>query len=176
VETGAITLNMDPNPEATAESVGIPLPGINVKIIDDDGKPLPSGTVGNVAVQSPGVGELCHADDRSALQLANGWIRMNDLGRIDEEGRLYITGRTETIINVAGQKVLPGEVETVLISHPAVKQVTVVPIRDAYGEEAVTAFVVACEQCTKTELLNHCRAQLADHKIPRFVEFRDSLP
>ena len=167
---------MDPNPEATAESVGLPLPGIRVKIIDNDGKPLPSGAVGNIAVQSHGASELCHADDRNALQLVNGWIRMNDLGRIDEGGRLYITGRTETIINVAGQKVLPSEVETVLLSHPAVKQVTVVPLRDAYGEEAITAFVVACEQCTKTELLNHCRAQLADHKIPRFIEFRDSLP
>ncbi len=175
-ETGAITLNMDPNPEATAESVGLPLPGIRVKIIDNDGKPLPSGTVGNIAVQSHGASELCHVDDRNALQLVNGWIRMNDLGRIDEGGRLYITGRTETIINVAGQKVLPSEVETVLLSHPTVKQVTVLPLRDAYGEEAVTAFVVACEQCTKTELLNHCRAQLADHKIPRFIEFRDSLP
>jgi long-chain acyl-CoA synthetase len=176
VETGALTINMDPDPDATSDSVGRPLPGMHVRILDDAGNSLPSGMKGEVAVQSPCAGETCEADDGRALIPVDGWLRMNDLGWLDDEGRLYITGRKTSIINVAGKKVVPGEVETVLSHHPAVRQVVVIPHRDAYGEEAVRALVVRDEKCTVTELVKHCRAQLAAYKVPRFVEFRDSLP
>ena len=176
VETGVLTINMAQDPEATAESVGRPLPGISLAILDEAGNPLAAGTVGEVAVQSPGAGKPCRADARRYLKPLDGWIRTNDLGRLDDEGRLYLTGRKGRIINVAGRKVLPSEVETVLSRHPAVKQVVVVPYRDAYGEEAVHALIVVGEKCTASELLTHCRALMADYKVPRFIEFRDSLP
>lgn len=176
VETGALTINMAPDPDTTSDSVGRPLPGMHVKILDDAGNSLPSGIEGEVAVQSPCAGEACQGDDRLTLIPADGWLRMNDLGWLDDEGRLYLTGRKASIINVAGKKVLPREVETTLSGHPAVRQVVVVPHRDAYGEEAVKALVVCDERCTVTELVKHCRAQLAAYKVPRFVEFRDVLP
>ena len=176
METGALTINVDPDPDATSDSVGRPLPGMHVKILDDAGNPLPSGMKGEVAVQNPGAGEICQGNDRQKLIPANGWLRMNDLGWLDDDGRLYLTGRKVSIINVAGKKVVPREVETTLSGHPAVRQVVVVPHRDAYGEEAVKALVVCDESCTVMELVKHCRAQLAAYKMPRFVEFQDSLP
>ena len=132
--------------------------------------------IGEVAVQSPGAGEPCHADGQAAFRQVDGWIRVNDLGWLDDEGRLYISGRTGSIINVAGRKVLPSEVEAVLCRHPAVKQVAVLRQRDAYGEEAVSAQVVVAVKCSVPELVAHCREQLADYKVPRFFEFRDSMP
>lgn len=176
VETGALTINMDPDPEATAESVGRPLPGVRLDILDDAGNSLPPGMIGEVAVQSPGAGELCHADGQRPLMTVDGWIRVNDLGWLDDQGRLHIHGRKESVINVAGRKVQASEVETVLRRHPAVKQVVVVPQRDAYGEEAVSALVVVGMACTVPELVAHCRDQIADYKVPRFFDFRDSLP
>ena len=175
VETGALTINMDPNPEATAESVGRSLPGVRLNILDEAGDPQPSGVIGEVAVQSPGAGEPCHADDQHAFKHVDGWIRVNDLGWLDDEGRLYISGRKGSIINVAGQKVQPSEVEAVLCRHPAVKQVAVLRQRDAYGEEAVSAQVVVGVKCTVPELVAYCREQLADYKDLRFFEFRDSM-
>ena len=93
-----------------------------MNILDEAGDPQPSGVIGEVAVQSPGAGEPCHADDQRAFKHVDGWIRVNDLGWLDDEGRLYISGRKGSIINVAGQKVQPSEVEAVLCRHPAVKQ------------------------------------------------------
>jgi long-chain acyl-CoA synthetase len=177
VETGALTVNMEPDSDATSESVGRPLNGVRVKILDDSAAPLPTGTIGEIVVQSPAASDCClHSDTKSTLCDEDGWIRMNDLGRLDSDGRLYVTGRNRQDINVAGQKVNPREVEECILSHPAAREAVAVPSRDAWGEEAVKVVVVTNKKCSLNELVAHCRKQLADYKLPRFIEFRDGVP
>jgi acyl-CoA synthetase (AMP-forming)/AMP-acid ligase II len=153
------------------------LPGGRVKILDDSAAPLPTGTIGEIVVQSPAASDCClHSDTKSTLCDEDGWIRMNDLGRLDSDGRLYVTGRNRQDINVAGQKVNPREVEECILSHPAAREAVAVPSCDAWGEEAVKVVVVTNKKCSLNELVAHCRKQLADYKLPRFIEFRDGVP
>lgn len=176
-ETGALTLNLDADAEATLESVGRPLEGVRVAILDEAGAVLPSGSEGQVAVRSPGAAEHSLGPrGRTPLAGPGGWLRMGDLGRLDAEGRLHLGGRTALVINVAGRKVNPAEIESVLLGHPKIREAVVVGVRDPYGEEAVKAVIVPREPCTRDEVLARCREGLADYKVPRLVEFRSAIP
>ncbi|MFV1956474.1 MAG: class I adenylate-forming enzyme family protein [bacterium] len=176
-ETGALTINLDENVAGTIESVGRPLDGVSIATLDEAGVFLPPGAEGEVAVQSPAAAEhTVGPQGKRPLPAPDGWIRMGDLGRLDPEGRLYLTGRKTLVINVAGRKVNPDEIESVLMEHPRVREAVVVGIRDPYGEEAVKAVVVLRESCTIDELLTHCRERLANYKVPRIVEFRGAIP
>ena len=100
-----------------------------------------------------------------------------DRGRIDEEGRLFITGRKKLLIDVKGDKVDPIEVEDVLAVHPKVGEVVVVGVAsDVAGEELIKAVVVARRECGERELIRYCRERLADYKVPQLVEFREEIP
>jgi long-chain acyl-CoA synthetase len=109
-----------------------------------------------------------------------GWFRTGDLGHLDASGNLYVTGRTKLFISTSGYKVDPFEVEDVLRRHPAVADVVVVGAAGSAGDQVVKAVVVprhaADERALRTELLALCRAELAVHKVPRIVEFRDEIP
>jgi long-chain acyl-CoA synthetase len=178
-ETGAVSVNLDADPEATAASVGRPLPGIDVAILDAAGDALPADRIGEIAIRSPGMtrgyagvpGEL----DRDAFR--DGWFRTGDRGRRDATGRLFITGRSKLLIDAGGDKVDPIEVEDVLAVHPKVREVVVVGVAsDVEGEELVKAVVVAGEPCSERELTRYCQERLANYKVPRLVEFREEIP
>jgi long-chain acyl-CoA synthetase len=165
-ETGAVTVNMDDDPWATAASVGRPMPGIAVEVLDDAGRPVETGRIGDIAVRSPAMTR------QYGEPFATG-----DRGRLDETGRLVITGRRKVLIDVRGDKVDPIEVEDVLAVHPRVREVVVVGVPSGIeGEERIKAVVVGEDGCSERELIRFCRERLANYKVPQLVEFRDEIP
>jgi long-chain acyl-CoA synthetase len=177
-EAGAVTLNLDEDPRATATSVGHPLQGVEVAIVYDGGEELEQGRNGEVVIRSPAMSDgYAGMDDLNRQVFREIGFLSGDRGRIDEDGRLFITGRKKLLIDVKGDKVDPIEVEDVLAVHPKVSEVVVVgvPSGDA-GEELVKAVVVARRECQERELIRYCRERLADYKVPQLVEFRDEIP
>jgi long-chain acyl-CoA synthetase len=165
-ETGAVTVNVDDDPWATAGSVGRPMPGVAVEVLDDAGRPLETGRIGDIAVRSPAMTRLY------GEPFATG-----DRGRLDEAGRLVITGRRKLLIDVRADKVDPIEVEDVLAVHPRVREVVVVGVPSGIeGEELIKAVVVGEDGAGERELIRFCRERLANYKVPQLVEFRDEIP
>lgn len=160
-------------------SVGKPLPGIELRVVDAEGKELPRGEVGEIVAKGPNImrGYL-NQPDATAEALREGWLYTGDLGRQDADGYVYIVDRKKDLIIVGGLNVYPREVEEILASHPAVAEVAVVGIPDATRGEAPKAYVVVGPGAaiSKRELLRFMRERLAPFKIPREVEFCQSLP
>lgn len=178
-ETGMIAANLDPDPVATFESVGTPVQGIEVTIVDDEtGEPLPDGEIGEVTVAGAAVTEgYLDLEELNAVAFREGRYATGDLGRLDEKGALTLVGRKKLLIETGGYKVDPIEVEAVLDSHPAVAESIVVGVEGkAVGENQVKAVVVRSADCDERELLGYCREQLANFKVPQQVEFRDEIP
>jgi long-chain acyl-CoA synthetase len=168
-------------------AVGLPLPDVEVRIADaDTGQgSLPPGeggqttSVGEILIRAPQVmRRYWQRPDETANTLRDGWLYTGDLGYLDEEGYLFIVDRKKDLIKPSGFQVWPREVEEVIASHPAVDQVGVAGVPDPYQGEAVKAWVVlrAGQQVTADELRAYCRQKLVAYKVPRHVEFRDSLP
>ncbi|MDH5174553.1 MAG: AMP-binding protein, partial [Elusimicrobiota bacterium] len=111
-------------------------------------------------------------------RIKDGWLHTGDLARRDEEGYIYIVGRTQDRINVGGLMVYVSEVEDVLHHHPKIKEVAVVSAPDPKRGERVRAIIVLKEglEATEKEIIDYCRERMADYKVPREVEFRESLP
>lgn len=160
-------------------SVGPPLPGVEVQIVDDDGRPVATGQVGEVTVRGPNVMKsYWRRPEETAEVIRDGWYYTGDLGRMDEDGYLYIVDRKKDMIIVGGLNVYPVEVEQVLLRHPAVLEAAVVGLRSEMRGEIVAAFVVRREGVAATELdlIQHCRASLASFKVPKTVRFVPELP
>lgn len=158
-------------------TVGRPLPGVVIRVVDEAGACRPSGQDGEVQVRGPSVMPGYYKrpeEDRQAFT-ADGWFRTGDLGRLDADGYLTISGRLKELIVRDGEKVMPREVEEVLLQHPRVLDACVVGVPDGDRGEALEAFVVPAEQApTAEELRAFCRGRLADFKVPRrFVISRD---
>jgi len=177
-EAGAVTLNLDENPSATVTSAGRPLQGVEVSIVDDEGAELDIGRNGEVVIRSPAMSAgYAGKDDLNATAFREIGYFSGDRGRLDEEGRLFITGRKKLLIDVKGDKVDPIEVEDVLAVHPKVSEVVVVGVAsDVAGEELIKAVVVPRRECQERELIRYCRERLADYKVPQLVEFREEIP
>jgi long-chain acyl-CoA synthetase len=177
-EAGAVTLNLDEDPRATATSTGRPLQGVEVAIVDDAGEELEVGRNGEVVIRSPAMSAgYAGKDDLNREVFREVGFLSGDRGRIDEDGRLFITGRKKLLIDVKGDKVDPIEVEDVLAVHPKVDEVVVVGVpSDVAGEELIKAVVVARRECGPRELIRYCRERLADYKVPQLVEFREEIP
>jgi len=177
-ETGMISANLSDDPVSTFESVGTPVKGVEITIVDDEGEPLPTGETGEVTVKSPssteGYGDL---EELNKVAFRDGRYFTGDLGRLDEDGMLYLEGRKKLLIELGGFKVDPIEVEAVLESHPAVAESVVVGVdTERAGEQRVKAVVVREGECDEGELLAYCRERLANFKIPQGVEFREEIP
>ncbi len=160
-------------------SVGIPLPGVDIAIWDDNCDEMPVNQLGEIVVRGDNV-MLGYLNQPEATEeaMAGGWYHTGDIGLIDEDGYLFILDRKKDMIITAGLNVYPREVEEQLRSHPAVQDVAVIGVPDRLRGESVTAVVVLREGCSVSErdLILHCRATLADYKSPRSVIFRTSLP
>jgi long-chain acyl-CoA synthetase len=175
---GATTLK-DRHALSKIGSVGEPLPQTEVKVMDEFGKPLPMGQVGEIAVKGPQVmkGYLKN-DEETSRTIKNGWMYSGDLGRFDEDGLLYIVDRKKDMIIRGGENVYPLEVEEVLYAITEVLEAAVVGIpHEVYGE-VVKAFIVLKEGHSLTEqtVLKICKSKLASFKIPAVIEFLDTLP
>jgi long-chain acyl-CoA synthetase len=162
-------------------SVGTPIPGVTIKIVDDDGNPLPRGQAGEVWAKGPMImkGYFNLAGETAQALTGDGFFKSGDLGLIDSDGFLHITGRKKELIIVAGEKAVPREIEEALMRHPAVAEAAVLGRKDPSRGEVVVAFVVLKEgqQATPEQLKEACRGQgLASFKIPRDIHFVKELP
>jgi long-chain acyl-CoA synthetase len=160
-------------------TVGFPLPSVDVQIRDESGKPVKAGEVGELCVKGPNVmqGYWNRPDETAKVITADKWLRTGDMGILTEDGYLKIVDRQKDMITVSGFKVYPNEVEEVLASHPKVLEAGVVGLPDGHSGEVVKAFVVARDKSvTKEELIEFARKNLTNYKVPRQIEFRDSLP
>jgi long-chain acyl-CoA synthetase len=162
-------------------SVGKPLPGVEVKIADEQGKSLAQGATGEIWLKGPMVMKGYHnlPDETAAVLTADGYFKTGDLGPVDPDGFLFVTGRKKEMIIVAGENVAPREIEEILSRHPAVAEVAVVGKPDPGRGEVVVACVVTKEDTTVAcdALRDFCRAQgLAQWKCPREVVILKELP
>jgi acyl-CoA synthetase (AMP-forming)/AMP-acid ligase II len=160
-------------------SVGRPLPGTQVQIVDAAGTPLPIGEIGEITVRGPQLMRgYWHRPDATAETLRASWLHTGDAGHLDNEGYLYITDRIKDMIISGGLNVYPRMVEDVLHSHPAVAEAAVVGAPDERWGETVRAIVVprAGALLNPTELLTYCGPRLGTHQRPRSVAIVDALP
>lgn len=160
---------------------GIPCPGVAMRIVDpDSGRDLPADTVGEVVLLSPGnfKGYWNKPEETAATQ-RNGWVHTGDMGKLDSDGYLTFMGRFKEMIKVSGYSVFPDEVEAILSKHPAVAQIAVIGIPDPAKGEVVKAVIVLKPDAKGTisadEFIAWSRENLSAYKVPRSVEFRDSL-
>lgn len=160
-------------------TIGLPIPGVEMRIFDDDDRELPPGQVGEIVVRGENVMLGYHNQpEATAAALRNGWYHTGDLGTMDEDGYFTIVDRKKDMLIVGGINVYPREVEEVLFSHPAVADAAVVGAPDAVRGEIVVAVVVLKPgaRATSRDLIRFCRERLANYKVPRRIIFRDSLP
>jgi len=167
--------------EIRTGSIGLPIPDTKSRIVDlENGtRELPVGEAGELVIRGPQVMKgYWKKPEETALVLRKGWLHTGDIARKDADDYYYIVDRKKDLIIAGGYNVYPRDVEEVLFGHPKIKEVIVVGVPDAYRGETVKAFVVAKdgEKLTKDEVVDFCRKQLASYKVPRIVEFRDSLP
>ncbi len=162
-------------------STGVPLSDVEVRIVDVESgeKSLPPMGVGEILIRAPQVmvGYWEHPTE-TANMIRDGWVYTGDIGYLDEDGYLFIIDRKKDLIKPSGFQVWPRDVEEVIASIPAVDDVCVAGVPDAMQGEAVKAWVVlkAGEQTSAKEIQDYCRTKLVAYKIPKEIEFRDSLP
>ncbi len=159
--------------------VGLPLPSVEIRIVDETGRDLPEGEIGEVLVRAPTamagyLGEP--APDRPGWPA--GFLSMGDSGLLDARGHLILAGRRRRVINLAGIKVDPSEVERVLRELPQVHACRVLAAADRHQLEIVKAVIAVSDGAvlTRTEVVAHCRSRLAEYKIPRVIEFVEAMP
>lgn len=184
-EAGVITSLPPAMQSAKAGSVGLAVPGIEIRIGDDAGAELPQGEIGEILLRSGSPGEMLvlkgyfgNAEQTSAA-FVDGWFRTGDLGYFDADGFLFLVDRKKDMIKTGGYNVYANEVESCLKAHPAVEEVAVVGIPDDIYDEAIAAFVqlkAGGAGASKEELIDHCRSRIAGYKKPRTIVFVAAMP
>jgi long-chain acyl-CoA synthetase len=160
-------------------SVGTAVENFELKIFDADENELPLGEWGEICIKGPGVMQgYWNKPDDTKWALRNGWLHSGDIGTMDDEGYVFIMDRVKDMINAAGFKVWPAEVEQFLYRHPAIKEVAVYGIPDPVKGEMVKAAIVLKQGATATsdEIIAYCRERIATYKVPAGVEFVNELP
>jgi long-chain acyl-CoA synthetase len=161
-------------------SVGLPLNGIDIRIMTDAGIEAPPGEIGELHVRGDVVmlGYYKRPEETEKALLSDGWLKTKDLAYKDEDGYIHIVDRVDDLINIGGVKVYPREIEEVFYRHPSVQAVAVTGVPSTLHHEAIKAFVVVKEgfECSKEILQEFCRPFLADFKIPKYYEFVDAIP
>ena len=175
-EVMLVTFNMDPDPFSTWDSVGAPDPQVTVEIRPTPDAPTPD--VGEVFVKTPGMTKgYMNVDPSVNAVFTDGGMLTGDLGKVGDNGHLYLTGRIKLIVEVSGMKVDPIEVEDVLMAHPAVAEAVVVGVPDPRtGEQRLKAVVVRKADETADNIIKFSRTRLTPHKVPALLEFRDQIP
>jgi len=178
-ETSPVASFNPPGRPRKPGSIGLPIWGVEMRIMDEQDQELPPGQVGEIVIRGHNVMKGYYKRPEATKEaLRGGWFHTGDLGYVDEEGYFYIVDRLKDMILRGGFNVYPREVEDVLMAHPAVAECAVVGVPDeALGEE-IKAYVVLREgaQATAEELIEYCKERMAAYKYPRLIEFRRSLP
>jgi len=161
-------------------SIGRPLPDVEVKIMDGEGKALPPLEVGEILARGPRIMTGYWRDEQKTSQVItpDGWLRTGDMGWMDEDGYIYLAGRTDDMIIRGGENISPEEVENVLHSHPKVEEAAIIGVPDPeWGQEPRAVVVLKKGEMAKPEeIIEFCRSRLAGFKRPRSVVFVSSLP
>lgn len=158
-------------------SVGKPLPGVELQIVNEQGQPVPVGEVGEVIARGSNVMKgYYNLPEETAAAIRDGWLHTGDMGRFDEDGYVYIVERKKDLIIRGGFNIYPRDVEEVLATHPTVIEVAVVGIPSEKMGEEVKAFVVTRTPVEADELMAYCRERLANYKTPKEIEFVSALP
>ena len=160
-------------------SIGEEIPGVRVKIFNQDDKEAPCGEVGEIVVQGPNVMKgYYNRPEETAHAMRNGWFHTGDLAYMDEDGYVFIVDRIKDLIIRGGMNIYPREVEEMLYTHPAVLESAVIGVPDDVMGEEVKAYIVLKEGMTATdqEVRDFCKANLARYKAPKYIEFVSSLP
>jgi len=170
------TLNPFQRPKR--EAIGVPVPGTDVRLVDDNGGDVPDGEPGELWVKGPQVMKgYWQRPDETARVLRDGWLATGDIAKMDEDGYIHIVDRKKDMILVSGFNVYPNEVEAVIATHPAVADCAVVGVPDDESGEIVVAFVSPKdESVTEEAIRSHCKQSLTNYKVPRIVVFKKDLP
>jgi long-chain acyl-CoA synthetase len=164
---------------AKGDSIGRPIPGVEVRVVDEDGEDAADGDPGEILVRGPNVfAGYWNRDEETDEAFHEGWFRTGDVAYRDEDGYLFIVDRNKDLIIVSGFNVYPREVEEAVMAHPKVAECAVVGVPDGRTGEAIRALVVPKrgEEPTEEDILEHCRARLARFKLPRDVHLVHALP
>ena len=176
-ETGPLTILKPRDTEAHAGTVGQAAAGVDLRIVDPDGNPVPPGTIGEVVARGPFLMEGYFEDEEeTARYFRDGWGWTGDLAKSDEDGYITLVGRSREIIISGGFNIHPSEVETALASHPAVDDCTVFGVPDERWGEAPIALVVPAAEVSAEDLITHCTERLARYKRPREIVFVETIP
>jgi long-chain acyl-CoA synthetase len=159
-------------------TIGIPVPNTDVKVIDDNGKDLPTGEKGELCIKGPQVMKgYWNRPDETAKVMDGEWFKTGDIAVIDEDGFVKIVDRKKEMILVSGFNVYPNEVENAIAMHPKVLETGVIGMPDEKSTEKVVAYIVPKDNSvTAEEIIAHCRAELTNYKVPKEVYFTDELP
>jgi long-chain acyl-CoA synthetase len=160
-------------------SIGLPIPSTEVMIAGDDGNELPPGEIGEICIKGPQVmeGYWQRPADTAEVMLPGGWLRTGDIGRMDEEGFIYIEDRKKDMIIVSGFNVYPNEIENVIVEMDGILEAAAIGVADDKSGEVVKVFAVrTSESVTERDIIEYCRENLTGYKRPKLVEFRDELP
>ncbi len=167
------------DPTDLKDAIGRPVPGVEVRVADEDGRPLGAGEPGELWIRTPAAmdGYLRAEEDTRAV-LRDGWFRTGDLGTVSSEGFVSVVGRKKDLILRGGYSVAPGEVEAALMAHPSVAEAAVIGTPDAVLGEEIAAFVILRPgaRVDAPELVEFCRERLATFKYPRRVSIVTELP
>lgn len=178
-ETSAgVTCNPTDSDQYTG-TIGLPISGVEIVILDDDEKPVAQGERGEIAIRGNSVmaGYWNRPDETAKVMTPDGFFKSGDIGIMDEKGFIKIVDRKKDMVLVSGFNVYPNEVEGVIVMHPGVLECAVIGVPDKSSGEAVKAFIVKKDpKLTAEDIKKFCEEQLTGYKKPKFIEFRDELP
>ncbi len=179
----ACATSEDDDAEAIATTVGRPRPGFELRVVGEDGRDVEAGHAGEVLLCGGSImaGYLDDPEETDKVLSADGWLRTGDLGQLDEAGRLRIVGRVKDMFIVGGFNAYPAEIENALLRHPAVHQAAVIGVPDQRLGEVGMAFVVVSADVSGADvsgadIIEWSRREMANYKVPRFVQIVDALP
>jgi long-chain acyl-CoA synthetase len=179
-ETSPVASFNHPDKERKVGSIGTPIEGVEMKVVDDDGNEVPQGEVGEIAIRGHNVmkGYWNRPEATDEVLSEDGWFRTGDMAKVDEDGYFYIVDRKKELIIRGGYNVYPREIEEVLYEHPAIAEAAVVGVPDSeMGEEVGAAVVVKSgEHLDADAIKEYCKEQVAAYKYPRKIWFPDELP
>ncbi|MCX8071480.1 MAG: AMP-binding protein [Candidatus Binatia bacterium] len=175
-DAGVVTIE-PPGSSPRPGSCGPPVPGVQIRIVDDEGRELSPRQTGEIVVRSPHcLAEYFRDPEQTRAALRDGWFFTGDLGYLDEDGWLYFVDRKRDVIRRGGENVSSAYVEKILREHPAVAEVAVIGVPDPVLGQEIKAFVVPSREVTEEELRVFAAARLAKFQVPKYWEFRTSLP
>ena len=178
-ETCAIGTNNPVNATEFSGSIGLPLPGIDIAIKDDEGKSLALGESGEICIRGPNVmtGYYQQPEETAKAFTPDGYMRTGDIGIMDERGYTKIIDRKKDMIIVSGFNVFPNELENVISLCPGVVECAAVGVPDAMQGESIKVFIVKNDPLlTEDDVARYCRENFTGYKVPKYIEFRDELP